>query len=125
MKTHPYTRWTLTASVLALALLFLGLLGALPTRAAPAGEPNTAHIAVQFGNGDVEMRRITFTQPSVNGFEALELAGFEVDSTASGLVCSIEGMGCPSSNCFCSSAFWRFYHLNGGAWNFSQVGAGT
>jgi prenyltransferase beta subunit len=124
MKTRSYTRWTLASSVLAFGLLFLALMGVLPTLAA-GGDPNTAHIAVQLGNGEVEMRRITFTQPSVNGFEALELAGFQVDSTDSGLVCSIEGMGCPTTNCFCSSSYWRFYHLNNGEWNFSQVGAGA
>lgn len=126
MKTGLHSRFTLVVAVLVVALGFLALLGTLPTLAAPVGAANTADVVVQLGNGDVDVRHITFTQASVTGFEALELAGFEVVTARysfGAAVCSIEGTGCPTTDCFCSANRWQYLYLSGNSWEAYGEGA--
>ena len=39
-------------------------------------------------------------------------------------LCGIDGVGCAAGNCFCSSKYWGFYYLQGGGWQYSNVGIG-
>jgi len=86
-----------------------------------------ANVIVQFGRQDLTVRPITFTAP-ISGLRALELTGLDVitSETAFGaVVCSIGGVGCPASNCFCSSNYWGYNYWDGSAWQGYMVGAAS
>lgn len=109
---------------------FIGQAAALP--ASPLDEAlhsstARANVIVQFGRQDLTVRPITFTAP-ISGLRALELTGLEVvtKETAFGVaVCSIGGVGCPASNCFCSSNYWGYNYWDGSAWQSYMVGPGS
>ncbi len=99
-----------------------------------AQSPNRVALVVSFGDGDVETQCLEFSEPEITGLEVLQRAGMDVTAQVQGLgaaVCSIEETGCPSDNCFCQCAgggtcqFWNYWHGVDGAWQFSQVGAGS
>ncbi len=111
------------------AMLLLGfcslLQGETPAWAANAAT-QTAHVAVQFAPGDQMVREITFTTP-ISGLLALQNSGLQVVTQDYGggfiAVCSIEGVGCPASNCFCDTRFWSYEYWDGSAWQGYPVGA--
>jgi hypothetical protein len=98
--------------VLSMALAALAAL-ALPEARAQGPEKN-AHVVVEFGDGRVVVRPITFTG-EISGLTALGLAGLNVVSD-NGNVCAIEGVGCPASDCFCPDNWWQQSYWMGGAW---------
>ena len=57
---------------------------------------------------------------------------FSVQTGFGGAVaCSIDGVGCPSTNCWCqcpvvdeSCTYWTYWHLEDGTWIASGGGAG-
>ncbi|MBC8161463.1 MAG: hypothetical protein H7Z42_09625 [Roseiflexaceae bacterium] len=113
--------------------IMLGALLGLPSAAGAAATraESTADIVVQFGNGQVETKRITFTG-TISGLEALrrtELALVE----KSGAVCRIGDTGCAEGQeCFCACTsldapclFWSYQRWNGTAWVESAQGAGA
>jgi len=111
------------AAVMAVAVF---VLLALPADELRAQGPDEAHVIVQFGD-DVIERRIEFTAP-ISGLRALELTGLEVVTQDFGGgfigICSIEGVGCPASNCFCDpDNFWNYSYWDGNAWQGYLVGA--
>jgi hypothetical protein len=133
---------------LLLALLFgLGLAAAHPpvpkSVAQPAAPNSAAHRAApkglatgyeiaQFADDDLAARAITFTAGS-SGLTALELSGLPVvtknDPTFGTEVCSIGGVGCPASNCFCGGSdgdtYWNYEYWNGSAWQmYTSTGPG-
>jgi uncharacterized repeat protein (TIGR01451 family) len=71
---------------------------------AKADEPNKAQVVVVLPGEQVTVRSITFTG-EISRPTALELAGFKVIADGD-IVCSIEGVGCPADNCFCSDNWW-------------------
>src|SRR3954464_9949185 len=125
----------------AVSLLLVALFYVLPTHAqmiAPAastswgqagGPINTADVMVQFGDGLVVTRRITFTG-TISGLEALRRTGLALVEK-SGAVCRIEDTGCASGHdCFCACPppfapclTWSYYRWNGSAWAYSTQGA--
>lgn len=72
-----------------------------PASIADAG---SAHVVVQFANGDSAVRPISWTG-TISRVMALQLAGFDVANNGDS-VCSINGEGCPDTNCFCPSNLW-------------------
>mgnify|MGYP006883600618 FL=1 len=114
------------------ALLFL-LPVWLPGAPAQAQElDNQAGLVIVHSDGRVITRCVAFDEPQISGFALLERAGmaFEVQAGPLGAsVCTLNGEGCPSSNCFCSCTglpclYWNYYHRTAdGSWAYSGVGA--
>src|SRR5688500_20166092 len=87
----------------AVSLFLVALFYVLPIQAqalTPAAAPtNTADIVVQFGDGLVVTRRITFTG-TISGLEALRRTGLALVEKNGG-VCRIEDTGCAAEqDCF-------------------------
>ena len=117
-------------------LLLLATFG-LPG-ATMADEPNQAGLVVDFGDGRVETRCISFDEDEITGADLLlTYSGFEmVIDASSGMgitVCQLEGEGCayPSEHCFCqcmgggACAYWNYFYREPGSseWTYSALGA--
>lgn len=92
---------------LALTAVLLSILSAssiVGRVAARPASPDTAHVVVVFPGEHGTIRPISFTAP-ISRVGALRLTGWEVVES-SGLVCSINGVGCPASDCFCADNWW-------------------
>jgi hypothetical protein len=113
------SRWRAVGGSLLVGLLFaIGMLVFLPTAETEAnGAPNAGHVVVQFADGATAVRPVTWTG-TISRVVALELAGFKVESGGDS-VCSIEGEGCPATNCFCLDNLWAQGQWDGRAWDAS------
>ena len=95
------------------ALLLIVALGAACARPAP----NTAHVVIQFADGQTHLRTISWSG-ELTRVQALELAGYAVASDAAGeAICSIAGQGCPAQDCFCPANLWAQGQWDGEGWN--------
>jgi hypothetical protein len=117
------------------ALLLLVVSSLLWTSA--ADEPNQAGVVVQFADGRVETRCVSFEEDEITGAELLALSGLDaVVDPSSGMgvtVCQIDGEGCfyPAEPCFCQCmgggecAYWNYFYRDAGqaAWTYSALGA--
>ncbi len=103
--------------------------GSLAVREATAGEgAHHAGLVVDFGDGTVITRCVGFDEATISGYELLQRSGLALEVAVSGpgaAVCSIEGTGCPASDCFCHFPpdYWSYWHLDGESWRYSDVGA--
>jgi len=103
-----------------------------------ADEPNQAGLVVQFGDGQVETRCITFEETEITGADLLLLySGLDtIVDASSGMgitVCQLEAEGCayPSEPCFCQCmgggecAYWNYFYREPGSnvWTYSALGA--
>jgi hypothetical protein len=116
--TRPTIAFLAIAATLAIALQ------------APLGEQerNRAGLIVRSGDGDVREMCVLFDEEEITGVDLLERADVEIASEGSALgtaVCSIDGEGCKSDDCFCRyPAFWGYWTKDGSKdWRFSDVGA--
>ncbi len=126
-----FTRLRVQLLFVAVALALLTLFA--PHNAIPqalAQEQHHADIVVDLGDGTIEVERVTFTEDSISGLDALKATSLNVVES-NGTICSINGIGCPADDCFCGCPppfepciFWNYHHQEDGAWQFSQVGAG-
>ena len=108
------------------ALLLGGLLLGTTDATTIQIETSTNHVTVvvQFGNGRLIARRVTFAEDTISALDALLGTGLDVVTGYGGLaVCRIEDEGCPADNCFCSSSFWSLWLLEGGRWESATTGA--
>src|SRR4051812_20458042 len=118
----------------AVSLFLVALFYVLPIHAqaiVPAVvSTNTADVVVQFGDGLVVTRRITFTG-TISGLEALRRTGLALVEKNGG-VCRIADTGCAAGeDCFCACAppnyepclFWNYQRWDGSAWVASSQGA--
>ncbi len=88
MKTASMRASTLRVFLTALSLAVgLVLLAALATAyagdtAAPDSppDPNRVDVVVDLGNGNVLTRRVTFTEPTLNGLQVLQRSGLNLES---------------------------------------------
>ena len=116
------------AIVVAIALILVSL---GPTTAALAdGE---AGVVIDYGDGRIETACVAFAGDGIAGDELLVRAGVEVNHF-SGLVCSIDEVGChhsgsfDSCTCECGSGdpcvYWAFFSQEYGdaAWRYSSLG---
>jgi hypothetical protein len=112
---------------MALLSLLIGLSGL--TQA--AGE-NRVAVVVSFGGGNVTSRCVSFTEPEISGFDALQRSGLSLlvdDQAAGSAVCSIDGTGCPSGDCFCQCRgggdciYWSYWHWLNDVWAYSAGGS--
>ena len=114
-------------------LLAVAMLPALTS----AAEPNQVGLVVQFGDGQVETRCISFEEDEISGAELLARSGMEVImDTSSGMgitICQIEDVGCahPAEACFCQCmgggecAYWNYFYRDSSQaeWTYSALGA--
>lgn len=115
--------------LIALLTVAIALAGGLLSTAAQ--RPNGAGLVIRHGDETVIYAYIQFDEESINGMDLITRSGIEATlSPFGGMgmgVCSINGEGCPSDNCFCHSYsspayFWHYYNLVEGEWVFNPVG---
>ncbi len=118
---------------------FVFLLAALGLPGATvADEPSQAGLIIEFGDGQVETRCITFQEEEITGADLLlTYSGLDtIVDASSGMgitVCQLEGEGCayPSEACFCQCmgggecAYWNYFYREPGSseWTYSALGA--
>jgi hypothetical protein len=108
------------AAPMLIGLLLVGLLlVSISTDTILAQAPNgkSAHVVVQYVDGDTAVRPITWTA-TMTRIGALKAAGFDTAHDGD-LVCNIEGEGCPASDCFCPDNWWAQGQWAGTAWDTS------
>jgi hypothetical protein len=120
--------------MLAVAILLVAVSPALVA----AQESKQVGLVVQFGDGRLETRCISFEGDEIGGDALLAQSGLEVlldPSSGMGVtVCRIEDEGCnhPAEHCFCQCmgggecAYWNYFYREPGAetWTYSALGAG-
>ncbi|MBN2251327.1 MAG: hypothetical protein JW724_04565 [Candidatus Altiarchaeota archaeon] len=86
-------------------------------------------VAVVIDMADGTVTRCVSAADNADGYVIFEDAGQDMAWTYYGSslghgLCSVNGLGCPSSNCFCNpDAYWNFYVKEaGGEWSYSAVG---
>lgn len=118
-----------SALLLLLTTLVLVLLAYTPSG---ASDDNRVAVVVDFGNGQVAKRCVSFAEEQITGYEALERSGLPVETdfqSGGAAVCRIDGQGCPANDCFCACRggdgcnYWSYWHLSNGAWSYSSGGA--
>ncbi len=90
---------------LTLASAFIAGLPGLAVDPARADGPDNAHVVVVFPGEYGTVRPISFTT-STSLVGALQETNWDVVTDSSNNICSIEGIGCPASDCFCSDNWW-------------------
>ena len=104
---------------------------ALTLLLAAVQEPNRAALVVRFDDERVETRCVAFDEPALSGYELLQRSGLPLTVDEAGLgisVCRVDGVGCPSTNCFCQCqgepcVYWSYWHQVEGEWRYSAAGA--
>lgn len=96
---------------------------------------NRAGLVVDLGDGQVVTQCLSFSEAEISGVDLLTRSGlpFEVDVQGGigAAVCSINGVGCAASDCFCACpggadcVYWSYWHLFDGTWTYSAAGAGN
>ena len=138
---RPYTSlFTMTRH---LRLLILGLLLILGASfgATQAQTPNRAGLVVMFGDGSVAKSCVSFTEPSITGWDLLTSSGltvfYEDYGDSNNAVCKLDSGehsdGCeyPADDCWCECItagdcrYWAYHHLVDGAWVYSNEGASS
>ena len=88
----------------------------------------SATVVIQVGEQARTVRTVTFSDP-ISGLRALELSGVEFISVSTSFgpaVCSINRVGCPAEDCFCSAThYWGYSFWDGAGWQSYPVGAGS
>jgi len=87
-------------------------------------------LVIDTGTGDPITMIVTVAEANPTGYRILQASDLDIVAQSSGLgvaICSIEGIGCPASRCFCESPAhsWTYWHLVDGVWVYSPVGAST
>jgi hypothetical protein len=93
---------------------------------APAN--HQAGLAVFSTDGSVYTACVSFTEDSISGMDLLQRSGLSMDTTTNPnqgtAVCGIEGVGCPSNDCFCNMPnYWSFWQRNDSGWAYSAIGS--
>ncbi len=123
MSKHLLLFPVFLAATLVATILYLA--GVTHAAAEYAQSISTAHVAIQYAPGDLTIQPITFTDP-ITGLLALEKTGLPIvtyNSPYGIAVCSINGLGCPANDCFCSSKYWGYNYWDGNVWQGYSVGA--
>jgi len=133
-----FKKWLMQGTRLALPLLLLSLISAIsaitpaPARAQATG--NQAGLVVVYGDGRMITRCMAFFEPQISGADLLSRSGLSIVVEAGPLgltVCSLNGEGCPSTDCFCEChgtpcVYWNYYYGNpDGSWTYAYVGAAS
>jgi len=120
--------------VIAVVLFGIGLVGITHPWLARAAESqpaanSTVSVVVQFSDTDRLIRKVEFSSSTISGLNALLNSGLDVVTKDMGwgiAVCSIEGVGCPASDCFCAfPKYWSYEYWDGSQWQSHSFGADT
>ncbi len=118
---------------LPLLVITLSLVSLLAYASIGAADDNRVALVVDYGDGEVATRCVSFPEESITGYEALQRSGlpFETEIQAGGAaVCRIDGRGCPADDCFCACpggadcVYWSYWHQIDGEWRYSVGGSG-
>jgi hypothetical protein len=99
---------------LALTVVVVLALLALPADEIEAQSVMTAHVVIQFSDGTLWVRPIAFTG-EISGANTLAQTDLEFEQMGEA-VCSINGIGCPASDCFCPDNLWTQSFWDGSGW---------
>jgi hypothetical protein len=123
--THQRKHWDL----LLILLVTLVIIPTLPLDAHAQG-PNRVGLVVRLSDGSHLTRCVEFSEPEINGYDVLIRSRLDVVA-AGQAICDIEDQSdCPAADCFCQChgvpcLYWSYWHLVGGDWDYSGVGAGA
>lgn len=115
---------------LALTLVAALLLGS----GAAADDLQQAGLVVRHDDGSLVYVLVTFPEDSISSEELLQRSGLDTEVAPfggmGGAVCSLDGEGCPATDCFCKSYtnpawFWHFYTWQDGDWVMELRGAAS
>ncbi len=96
---------------------------------------NRAALIVQFPDGSILNRCVSFSEPEINGYDLLRRAQLPLVVEAGSMgatVCKIGQAGCdyPAQPCFCqcrdlnaSCTYWIYFVLVDGNWRYAALGA--
>ncbi len=124
------TRYLMGSVLGGVTLLAIALCGmwATASQSVYAQEQKQGGVVVQLDDHALRVRAITFTN-SISGITALQSTGLNVvisDTSFGAAICSIEGIGCPATNCFCNpQKFWAYSYWDGSTWQDYAVGASS
>jgi len=128
------TKRVALASILIATLLLI--VGTAVVKADTGGQPlHRAGLIIQFADGDIVTRCVTFSEESISGLELLRRAGLKIvvdySKGMGGAICKIQGQGCdyPADDCFChcigtDCAYWSYWYVSQGRWCYARRGAG-
>jgi len=115
-----------------LVVAALSLLAAFVPALTRAARPNGAGLVIRHGDGRIVYAYVEFSEPQITADQLLARSHIQlVEQPFGGLgqaVCSLDGEGCPATNCFCKSyqspsVYWHYYSLSaGGAWSNVNLG---
>lgn len=91
-----------------------------------AGNENQVAMVVDFGNGQIAARCVSFQEDSITGYEALQRSGLPVETdfqTGGAAICRIDGQGCPLMIAFVRVA--AAGNANTGPIGISSMGRGA
>jgi hypothetical protein len=121
--------------VISLLIVFLVCTFALTSgEGVRAQQSNRVGLVVVHGDGSTITRCVEFDESEISGYDILQRSGLEIvaaqDSGMGAAICTIDGEGCPDSDCFCqcqgsTCTYWSYWHLNGSDWVYSPAGAST
>ncbi len=114
--------------------LLLALIATAWPTVAAAQAPNRAGLVVDFGDGNVVVRVVSFSEDSISGAELLQRSGLDVgllvNVGGAVAVCAVQGVGCAPTprDCFCQCQgngchYWSYFHLKDGAWAYAESGS--
>jgi hypothetical protein len=94
----------------------------------PSPVSHQAGLVVFSSDGSVYTVCVTFGEDAVSGLDLLLRSGLSIQTATNPnqgtAVCEIEGVGCPSNNCFCSMPdYWSYWQRNDDAWAYSALGS--
>ena len=87
-------------------------------------------LVIGFPTGDPHLEIVT-VPATATAYDVLKAAKINLGGQIGAYgpaICSINNVGCPTSNCFCdASHFWAYYHLkaDGKGWDTAQEGVGS
>jgi hypothetical protein len=98
---------------------------------ASAQHTNRVGLVIKFGDGSLVTRCVEFNEAEISGYEVLKRTGLSIvaafDSGMGAGICKIEDQGCPKASCMTCDVpnYWSYWHLQGGSWIYSNVGASS
>jgi hypothetical protein len=105
------SRRLIIALAVATALVVL-MAGAVAAQGTPTKQIGLV-VGLPNGQEYLEIVTVPMTATTFDVLKAAKIALISQNTSFGPAVCSINGTGCPATNCFCDPAhFWAYYHLN-------------
>ncbi len=115
-------------------VLLLASVATIGPASAVAQAQYRAGLVVDFGDGNVVVRVVSFSEESISGAELLRRSGLDVgllvNVGGSVALCAVQGIGCSPTpqDCFCQCKgngchYWSYFYLKDGAWVYAERGS--